>query len=37
MSQEVNTVNVFSIDEEKLRYRIIIAVMAAGIQDFLGR
>ena len=36
MSQEVNTVNVFSIDEEKLRYRIIIAVMAAGVQDFLG-
>lgn len=36
MSQEVNTVNVFSIDEEKLRYRIIVAVMATGVQDFLG-
>ena len=32
----INAVNVFSIDEEKLRYRIIVAVMATGVQDFLG-
>jgi len=36
MSQEINAVNVYSIDEEKLRYRIIVAVMATGVQDFLG-
>tara|TARA_R100001129_G_scaffold48381_1_gene33193 strand:- start:3200 stop:3823 length:624 start_codon:yes stop_codon:yes gene_type:complete len=36
MSQEVNTVNVYSIDEEKLRYRLIIAVGAAGVHDYLG-
>ena len=36
MSQEINAVNVYSIDEERLRYRIIVAVMATGVQDFLG-
>ena len=36
MSQEVNAVNVYSIDEERLRYRIIVAVTATGIFDFFG-
>jgi len=36
MSQEVNAVNVYSIDEEKLRFRIIVAIDASGIADFLG-
>ena len=32
----MNAVNVYSIDEERLRYRIIVAVTATGIFDFFG-
>jgi hypothetical protein len=31
MSKEINTVNVFSIDEEKLKFRVTAAFFSAGV------